>query len=160
MIKSPTKPHPRHCEQSEAIQSPDCRAANAPRNNAPDRLSAAKKFADQLSEVRLREMAQSYSKRWTPAARTRKRQIIQSVKPWLRSTGPKCGRKTDHDLALRYALKYQQRFLQALNLLHRLETGGWKGADLPKMKQDCVRMGQTATVLLLLAGYVTNRNNE
>ncbi len=144
---------------TEGSRYPRCAQADTVFNLGQDRLAHAKKFADQLSESRLREMTKSYRKRWTPAARARKRQIIQSVKPWLRSTGPKCGRKRGPFPAIAMALGYHQRYLRKMRLLLRLRRLGAQSPELSALELDCERMGHHATFLLALS-LVTERNNE
>ncbi len=71
---------------------------NTPKNQlvqtlqvGPDRLANVEKYANELSESRLREMEGVAKIRWNAFKRAEKRNIIQRHKPWLRSTGPRTG---------------------------------------------------------------------
>ena len=166
MIKSPTKPHHRHCGKSEAIQILDCNVANGSYNDTPDRLSHAKNFADKLSESRLREMAKAYRRRWTPAARREKSVSIQDIKPWNHATGPKSGPRAKGAglamAAMNRALKDHSRFLRLVSRLPCMNE---------REKTHCYAIGQAATLGLVtslalfwaespLILSVTKRNNE
>ena len=142
----------RHCEQrSDETVNPD-----------QDRLSNAKNFAAELSESRLREMAEAYRKRWTPEKRAEKAKRIQIIKPWTKAAGPKFGPHAKgagfKKRAFVSALRQQNWFLRSL----RAESGQWKSA---------MAMGITssAALYLLMAvegaeiwmfPRVTERNNE
>lgn len=107
--------------------------AAAPSGNASerlvveqDRLAHAKKFANELSESRLREIAVAYRNRWTDTARAEKAKIIQSVKPWSHASGPKtehgkarsalnAWKGGDEDRDMRAALLAQSRFIRHAN---------------------------------------------
>lgn len=121
MFQFPAKAANRHHPHSEitqpAMDSRSSDTASHDVNVGQDRLAHAKNFAAKLSDSRLREMAQAYRKRWTPAHRAEKAKIIQSIKPWKRSTGPKSGPKRKgagfRKQALNATLRQHRWFLQS-----------------------------------------------
>lgn len=166
MTLANTKPT-RHCKRSEAIQPIDSRDSVASRNDEninldQDRLAQAIKFSNELSESRLREMAEAYRKRWTPARRIEKSQNIQKIKPWRNATGPKSGTRAKGAGLKRQAFKSTLRqhgwFLQSL----QNKYGYGEGAN-------ALGITSTAALFLLMAvdgaplwafPRVTERNNE
>lgn len=124
-----------------------------------DRLSHAKNFANELSESRLREIAETYRRRWTPEARALKAKLIQSIKPWTQSTGPQTQRgkarsrlngdkRKGRTLAMRIAvkaLKVQSRFLTRLNRAIRYKN------PPESFMNDLMEEGRHATACLVLA---------
>jgi hypothetical protein len=151
--------HPRYCEEPQATclrrsEAPASRRqarqsrqkTGSPRdlsvardddldliNDQPDRLSAAKNFADELNEARLWKIKISYQKRWTKHRRVQQSMKIQGVKPWHRATGPKtaagknraaqnwCAGMDTLEMETRAALRAHGHFLTLLMRAHRLK---------------------------------------
>lgn len=134
-----------------------------------DRLSHAKKFANELSDSRLREIKISYKRRWPPEKRAAKAQWIQTRKPWEASTGPKteagkqesranackhrCVRGGDEKLAFLW-LRLQKTFIRYVELVH-IKGLGYKTRDrlmtleklLLKMREDLKAAGVLTAAL-------------
>lgn len=123
-----------------------------------DRLSTAKKFADQLNDSRLWKIKISYQKRWTKHRRARKSVEIQYTKPWLRSSGRKPDIAKNY---ARHALRLQTRFIQRVNLLARCRK---QGIPVPEAwLEETKALGNHVTASLILCNAlirVTGRNNE
>ena len=168
MIQTAERTPTRHCEAQPKQSRQRLRIAASPAapcndveevNLDQDRLSHAKKFAAELSESRLREMAKTYRQRWTPAKRAEKAKIIHIVKPWMHATGPKSGKHAKGagyaDKAVKRALKEHRQFLNILRHLPYMTE---------RDKKLVYRIGQAATLGLItalaLSWCVTERNNE
>ncbi len=128
-----------------------------PRRRAPDRLSHAKTFANELRKSRLREIKERQQHLWTPETRARKRALIQTHAPWTRATGPKtaAGKSASSRNAWKSkgpdpttkeilaALRDQRLFLRRLQQAHVLVKKNWPGAD--RMVKDCMETADQVT---------------
>lgn len=150
----------RHCETQpmQSRQKLDCPDADTV-DVGQDRLAHAKNFAAKLSDLRLREMAESYRKRWTQAARAKKAEIIQTVKTWTRATGPKSGPKAKDTgyakVAIKQALRGHARFLDRARRWAFMNE-----AQRRALMEDGHAVSLCLLTALAISLCVTQRNNE
>jgi hypothetical protein len=162
------------------MPSLDCNEAEmafvTPAFSATDRLSHAIFYANELSDSRLQKIKAANDERWTPAKRSEKSKLIQLVRPWLSSTGPKTPagkssslRNADRGrVALRLArkaLRDQSRFLTHLKQFNSLRNSV-PPEHYARWERELVNVGNFINLQLMVtmaahAGvFVTLRNNE
>lgn len=132
-----------------------------------DRLTQIIKYANELSDFRLREIKNRRAKRWPPEKRAEKAKIIQMHKPWKHACGPKtaagraissqnAARRPDSSPGLRMlerALRDQGRFLRQYKMLRALGENNWPDAarmikDLMETADDITRRIRDALVAM------------
>ena len=85
---------------------------------ANDRLAPLLKYANELTDSRLREIKARREARWTPTARALKLSKIRAIKPWEKSTGPKTA--DGKSKSCQNAFKHGERSLILTRFLYQL----------------------------------------
>lgn len=105
-----------------------------PEKNRPDRLGGALKWANELSDSRLREVKKRHRQYWTTERRAEKARVINDNKPWRCATGPKtlqgkavsCQNALKHGLCTRSVKRLKQLLRAQRAFVRNVNRQTWK----------------------------------